>query len=101
MPQKDTNSTLTWLHSRARALQRDIESELDDLPDNRHKQILEQILQLHELTTQIQALGLATILAHIRENNTSVDRELQEISDYVEQILIIHQQEHDNLQKIL
>jgi len=101
MPQNDTNTTLTWFQSRAIALQRDIESALDDLPDNRHKQILEQILQLHELTTEIQALGLATTLAHIRENNTSIDRELQEISDYVEQILIIHQHEHDNLQKIL
>lgn len=101
MPQKDTNTTLTWLQMRARALQRDIESNLDDMPDSRHKQVLEQILQLHELTTEIQALGLVTTLAHVRENNTSIDRELQEISDYVEQILIIHQQEHDNLQKIL
>jgi hypothetical protein len=101
MPQKNVNTTLTWLQMRSQALQRDIESTIDDLPDTQHRQVLEQILQLHELTIETQALGLATILAHIWENNTCVDKELQEISDYVEQILIIHQQEHDNLQKIL
>ncbi|TRO53993.1 hypothetical protein E2P71_05190 [Candidatus Bathyarchaeota archaeon] len=101
MPQKDFNTTLTWLQTRAQALQNDIESTIDDLPDTQHKQVLEQILRLHELTMEIQALGVVNILAHVRENNTSIDKELQEISDYVEQILLIHQQEHDNLQKIL
>jgi len=101
MPQKDFNTTLTWLQTRAQALQNDIESTIDDLPDTQHKQVLEQILRLHELTMEIQALGVVNILAHVRENNTSIDKELQEISDYVEQILLIHQEEHDNLQKIL
>jgi hypothetical protein len=101
MPQKDTNTTLTWLQTRAQALQRDIESTISDLPDDQHRRVLEQMLQLHELTTDIQALGLVTTLVHILENNASVDYELQEIGDYLEQILVIHQQEHDNLQKIL
>jgi len=100
MPQKDF-TTMTWLQTKAQALQRDIESAMDDLPDTQHKKVLEQILRLHELTMEIQALGLATTLAHIQENNTSVDNDLREIGDYVEQILIIHQQEHDTLQKIL
>ena len=101
MPQIDANTTMTWLQAKIQSLQRDIVAELDDLPDSKYKQLLEKVLQLQELTREIRALETVYILSHLQENNTIVDRELREISDYMEKILLIHQREHDNLQKIL
>jgi hypothetical protein len=101
MPQKDFNTSVMWLQARAQSLQREILSEIDDLLDPQQKQLLEKMMQFHELALEIQALVTLDVLAHVRENNTSVDRELGEICDYMEQILFIHRREHDNLQKIL
>ena len=101
MPEIDANTTMTWLQAKTQSLQRDIVTELDDLPDSKYKQLLEKVLQLQELTKEIRALETVYILSHLQENNTIVDRELREISDYMEKILLIHQREHDNLQKIL
>jgi len=94
-------ATETLLLNQIQALQSTITTNIEELPDGRHKQVLEQMLQLNELTNELHRLQLVTILAHIKLDNKGIDDELQEISDYMEQILTIHRNEAENLGKIL
>ena len=97
----ESGSTETLLLNQIQALQSTVTMNVEELPDSQHKQVLEQILQLSELTNELHQLQLITLLAHIRQDNKSVDDDLQEISDYMEQILMIHRAEAENLEKIL
>jgi len=97
----ENGATETLLLNQIQALQSTITTNIEELPDSQHKQAFEQILQLSELTNELHRLQLVTILAHIRLDNKGVDDELQEISDYMEQILTIHRNEAENLGKIL
>jgi hypothetical protein len=91
----------TLLLNQIQALQSTVTMNIEELPDSQHKRVLEQMLQLNELTNELHKLQLITLLTHIRLDNKSVDDELQEISDYMEQILMIHRTEAENLEKIL
>ena len=97
----ENGATETLLLIQIQALQSAVTTNIEELPDSQHKQVFEQILQLSELTNELHRLQLVTILAHIRLDNKGVDDELQEISDYMEQILSIHRNEAENLGKIL
>jgi hypothetical protein len=97
----ENGTTETLLLNQIQALQSTVNMNVEELPDSQHKQVLEQILQLSELTNELHQLQLITILAHIRQDNKSVDDDLQEISGYMEQILMIHRTEAENLEKIL
>ncbi len=96
------NGTMeTLLLNQIQALQSTVTMNIEELPDSQHKRVLEQMLQLNELTNELHKLQLITLLTYIRLDNKSVDDELQEISDYMEQILMIHRTEAENLEKIL
>ena len=97
----ENGATETLLLNQIQALQSTITMNIEELPDSKHKQVLEQILQLSELTNELHQLQLITLLALIRQDNKNVDDDLQEISDYMEQILMIHRTEAENLDKIL
>jgi hypothetical protein len=97
----ENSVTETLLLNQIQALQFTVNIGIEELPDSQHKHVLEQILQLNELTNEFHQLQLITLLAHIRQDNKSIDDELQEISDYMEQILMIHRTEAENLEKIL
>jgi len=100
MPLKNI-ATETLLLNQIQALQSTVTSSIEDLPDDRHRQVLEHILQLGELTNELHRLQLLRILAYIQKNNMDVDDDLKEISDYMEQILVIHRSEAENLEKVL
>src|SRR4030042_508971 len=100
MPQ-DFGTSETWLQNQIDALKSAIASAIDEVPGERHRLILEQMLHLNELTNELHRLQLVTILTHIQQNNRDVDDDLREISDYMEQILVIHRNEAENLGKIL
>ena len=97
----ESGATETLLLNQIQALQSTITASIEELPDGQHKQVLEQILQLSELTNELHQLQLVTIFAHVQQNNRDVDDDLKEISDYMEQILVIHRCEAENLEKIL
>jgi len=100
MPQ-DFGTSETWLQNQIDALKSTIVTAIDELPGERHKQVLEQMMQLQELTNELHRVQLVTILTHIQQNNRDVDDDLREISDHMEQILAIHRNEAENLEKIL
>jgi hypothetical protein len=91
----------TLLINQIQALQSTVTTSIEELPDGQHKQVLEQMFQLGELTNELHRLQLLKILAYLEQNNSEVDDDLKEISDYMEQILVIHRNEAENLEKIL
>lgn len=57
-----------------------------------------RLISINYSLVRIQLFGFRL---HMRENERAIDEELNEISEYVSQILDVHLREAENLEKVL
>jgi hypothetical protein len=53
------------------------------------------------INQELQTLGFVNLLSKITENQVAIDDELVQISEFVEAIVRVHQEEARSLKKIL
>ncbi len=101
MPSKpSTVNQLSWVKSQADSLYADIIQQIDEIQDPQAQEVLAKLVQLTQIKQELQTLGFINILSRITENQATIDDELMHISEYVEAIVRVHQEEARSLQKI-
>jgi len=102
MPSKpSTVNQLSWVKSQSDSLYADIIQQIDEIQDPQARDVLAKLAQLTLINQELQTLGFINLLSRITENQVAVDDELMKISEYVEAIVRVHQEEARSLEKIL
>jgi len=102
MPSKpSTSNQLSWVKSQADSLYADIVQQIDEIQDPQARDVLAKLVWLTQINQELQTLGFINLLSRIIENQVAVDDELMQISEYVEAIVRVHQEEARSLEKIL
>jgi hypothetical protein len=83
---------IRWLNTRYQAL-------LEDLRNNSSNEIYENIVELFTLNQQIQAQLLLHLLSQIKQTQQDTDKQLMELSLYLQDIVMSHIKEAENLEK--
>jgi hypothetical protein len=96
-----TLSQISWVKSRSESLYAEIIQQIDDIQDPQARDVLVKLAQLTQINQELQVLGFINLLSRITENQTAIDDELMQISEYVEAIVRVHQEEARSLEKIL
>lgn len=79
----------------------DIVQQIDEIQDPQARETLAKLVWLTQINRELQTLGFINLLSRITENQMAVDDELMQISEYVEAIVRVHQEEARSLEKIL
>ena len=102
MPSKpSTSNQLSWVKSQTDSLYADIVQQIDEIQDPPGRDVLAKLVQLTQINRELQTQGFINLLSRITENQVAVDDELMQISEYVEAIVRVHQEEARSLEKIL
>jgi hypothetical protein len=102
MPSKpSTLNQLSWIKSQSDSLYADIIQRIEEIQDLQAREVLAELAQLTQINQELQTLGFINLLSRITENQVAVDDELMQISEYVEAIVRVHQEEARSLEKIL
>ncbi len=102
MPSKpSTVNQLSWVRSQADSLYADILQQTEEIQDPQAREVLTKLARLTQMNQELQTLGFINLLTRITENHVAVDDELMQISEYVEAIVRVHQEEARSLEKIL
>jgi len=102
MPFKpSTANQLSWVKSQADSLYADILQQIDEIQGPRAREVLAKLVQLTQINQELQTRGFINLLSRITENQVAVDDELMQISEYVESVVRVHQEEARSLEKIL
>lgn len=102
MPSKPSISNqLSWVKSQADSLYADIVQQIEEIQDPQARDVLAKLVWLTQINRELQTLGFINLLSRITENQVAVDDELMQISEYVEAIVRVHQEEARSLEKIL
>jgi hypothetical protein len=94
-------SQISWLKSQSESLYEDIIQQIEEIEDPSAREVLGKLVQLTKINQELQTMGIINILSRIAENQVAVDDELMQISEYVEAIVRVHQEEARSLEKIL
>lgn len=81
-----------WLNIRYQTL-------LDDLRNTFSDEAYERIIELFKINQQIQTQLSLHILSEIKQNQQDTDKQLTEISLYLQDIVMSHIKEAENLEK--
>lgn len=102
MPSKPSIvNQLHWVKNQADSLYADIIQQIEEIQDPQAREILVKLARLTQINQELQTLGFINLLSRITENQVAVDDELMQISEYVEAIVRVHQEEARSLEKIL
>lgn len=102
MPSKPrTSNQLSWVKSQADSLYADILQQIDEVQDPQAREVLAKLVQLTQINRELQTLGFINLLSKITENQVAIDDELMQISEYVEAVVRVHQEEARSLEKLL
>jgi hypothetical protein len=94
-------SQISWVKSQSESLYEDIIQQIEEIEDPGTREVLCKLVQLTKINQELQTMGIINILSRIAENQVAVDDELMQISEYVEAIVRVHQEEARSLEKIL
>jgi hypothetical protein len=97
----DLNDYADWLEGMSDKLLDDVHHLADESDDETISELLRKITQLISVNQSMITLNLLSFKLHMRENESAIDSELHEISEYMAEILNIHRREAENLRKIL
>jgi len=89
-----------WIAAQRERLAQEIE-ELTQGYDETTRELVNKIVGLVNLNQSLVTLQLLGLQLEMLENNRTIDRDLDEIADYVSEIIEVHQREAENLSKIL
>jgi len=102
MPSKpSTVNQLSMIKTEADSLYADILQQIEEIQDPQAQDVLTKLARLTQMNQELQTLGFINILSRITENHVAIDDELMQISEYVEAIVRVHQEEARSLEKIL
>ncbi len=102
MPSKpSTTNQLSWAKNRSESLYTEILQQIEEIQDPETRDVLAKLARLTQINQELQTLGFINLLSRITENQTAIDDELMQMSEYVEAIVKVHQEEARNLEKIL
>ena len=102
MPTKpSTVNQLTMVKNQADSLYADILQQIEEIQDPQTREVLVMLARLTQMNHELQTLGFINLLSRITENQVVIDDELLQISEYVEAIVKIHQEEARSLEKVL
>ena len=102
MPSKPSIvNQLPWVKNQADSLYADIIQQIEEIQDPQAREILVKLARLTQINQELQTLGFINLLSRLTENQVAVDDELMQISEYVEAIVRVHQEEARSLEKIL
>ena len=102
MPSKpSTANQLSWVKSQSDSLYADIIQQIEEIQDPQARDVVAKLARLTQINQELQTLGFINLLSRITENQVAVDDELMQISEYVEAIVRVHQEEARSLEKIL
>ena len=97
----DLNGNAEWLRSLGDELLREIDRQAEECGDERTGELLRKVAQYVSVNQSLVALQLLDFWVHMRENERAIDKELQEISEHVSEILSVHLREAESLRKTL
>ena len=102
MPSKpSTLNQLSWVKNQSDSLYADILQQIEEIHDPQARDVVAKLVRLTQINQELQTLGFINLLSRITENQVAVDDELMQISEYVEAIVRVHQEEARSLEKIL
>lgn len=102
MPSKTSIlSQLSWAKSRFDSSYADIIQQIEEIKDPNAREVLDKLIQLTQTNQELQMLCYINLLSKITENQMAIDDELTQISEYVEAMVRVHQEEARSLEKIL
>ena len=96
-----TPDQLSWAKTQFESLYAEIIQQIEEVQDPQAREVLAKLARLTQINQELQALGFINLLSRITENQTAIDDELMQISEYVEAIVRVHQDEARNLEKVL
>ncbi len=96
-----TTNQLSWAKNRSESLYSEILQQIEEIQDPETRDVLAKLARLTQINQELQTLGFINLLSRITDNQTAIDDELMQISEYVEAIVRVHQEEARNLEKIL
>jgi hypothetical protein len=96
-----TLNQLSWVKSQSESLYAEVIQQIEDIQDPQAREVLAKLAQLTQINQELQVLCFIDFLSRITENQTAIDDELMQISEYVEAIVRVHQEEARSLEKIL
>jgi len=100
-PEPTTTNQLSWAKTRSESLYSEILQQIEEIQDPETRDVLAKLARLTQITQELQTLGFINILSRITENQTAIEDELMQISEYVEAMVRVHQEEARNLEKVL
>jgi len=102
MPSKPSTTTqLSWAKNRSESLYEEILQQIEEVQDQETRDVLAKLARLTQINQELQTLGFINLLSRITENQKAIDDELMQISEYVEAMVRVHQEEARNLEKVL
>ena len=100
-PKPSMLSQLSWVKSLSDSLYADIIQQIGEIEDPNVRDVLDKLAQLTQINQELQTLGIVTLLSRITENQMAIDDELMQMSEYVEAMVRVHQEEARSLERIL
>jgi Asp-tRNA(Asn)/Glu-tRNA(Gln) amidotransferase C subunit len=73
----------------------------EEVDDGSSKEFVMKVTKLISINHSLVTLQLLGFRMHTKENERAIDEEINEISEYVSQILDVHLREAENLEKVL
>jgi len=102
MPSKpSTVNQLSFIKNQVDSLYADILQQIEEIQDSQAREVLIKLARLTQMNQELQTLGFINLLSRITENQVAIDDELMQISEYVEAIVRVHQEEARSLEKVL
>lgn len=91
---------IRWLKTRQEQLLHELVLNTEELDECKQKEVLMGVIEYVKVSQDVQNLGFVSILTYMKETQSSIDRELTEISEYMAAILSMHRKEAENLEKL-
>ena len=96
-----TVNQLSLVKNQADSLYAEILQLIEEIQDSQAREVLTKLVRLTQMNQELQTLSFINLLSRITENQVVIDDELMQISEYVEAIVRVHQEEARSLEKVL
>jgi len=96
-----TVNQLSLVKNQADSLYAEILQLIEEIQDSQAREVLTKLVRLTQMNQELQTLSFINLLSRITENQVVIDDELMQISEYVEAVVRVHQEEARSLEKIL
>jgi len=96
-----TVNQLSLVKNQADSLYAEILQLIEEIQDSQAREVLTKLVRLTQMNQELQTLSFINLLSRITENQVVIDDELMQISEYVEAIVRVHQEEAKSLEKVL